>query len=55
MKYQIAKDRIIETPTNQIVMKSSCRKSLQKTFRKLIQGSGFDGETPAFFCIGVSS
>lgn len=51
MNYQITKDSIIEIKTKHVVARSKCSKSLKTIFKKLISGSGFEGETPNFFCV----
>lgn len=45
---EIDKD-ILETKTDQIVIKSVCMSKAKEMVRHLNFGGGFDGSTPAFF------
>lgn len=51
--YKIKGTAIVETPTNQIIRRCKNRKDALNMLASLISGTGFEGNTPRFFCIEV--
>lgn len=48
--YKIKGNSIIEVPTKQVIKTYKNRNEAVKLLSKLITGTGFEGQTPPFFC-----